>query len=79
MSATFREKKKPGGRDHLGDQDVDNIKMDLKGAGYLGVDWIPLALDRIQWRAFYQLRNAPSSSTEVTVQTFNTADTKVRQ
>jgi hypothetical protein len=31
---------------------VDNIKMDLRGIGWDGVDWIDLAQDRDQWRAF---------------------------
>jgi hypothetical protein len=30
---------------------VDNIKMDLRGIGWGGVDWIDLAQDRDQWRA----------------------------
>jgi hypothetical protein len=29
---------------------VDNIKMDLKGIGWDGMDWIDLAQDRDQWR-----------------------------
>jgi hypothetical protein len=29
---------------------VDNIKMDLKGTGWGGMDWIDLAQDRDQWR-----------------------------
>jgi hypothetical protein len=28
----------------------DNIKMDLKGIGWDGVDWIDLTQDRDQWR-----------------------------
>jgi hypothetical protein len=28
----------------------DNIKLDLKGIGCEGVNWIHLAQDRIQWR-----------------------------
>jgi hypothetical protein len=31
---------------------VDNIKMDLRGIGQDGVDWIELAQDMDQWRAF---------------------------
>jgi hypothetical protein len=31
---------------------VDNIKMDLREIGWDGVDWIELAQDRDQWRAF---------------------------
>jgi hypothetical protein len=30
---------------------VDNIKMDLRGVGWGGVDWIDLAEDRNRWRA----------------------------
>jgi hypothetical protein len=31
---------------------VDNIKMDLGEIGWDGRDWIELAQDRDQWRAF---------------------------
>jgi hypothetical protein len=31
---------------------VDNIKMDLREIGCDGRDWIDLAQDRDQWRAF---------------------------
>jgi hypothetical protein len=30
----------------------DNIKMDLEEIGIDGVNWIRLAQDRVQWRAF---------------------------
>jgi hypothetical protein len=30
----------------------DNIKMDLKEIGIDGVNWIQLAQDMVQWRAF---------------------------
>jgi hypothetical protein len=30
---------------------VDNIKMDHREMGWLGMDWIDLAQDRDQWRA----------------------------
>jgi hypothetical protein len=30
---------------------VDNIKMNLRGIGWDGMDWIGLAQDRDQWRA----------------------------
>jgi hypothetical protein len=30
---------------------VDNIKMDLRGTGLDGMDWIELAQDMDQWRA----------------------------
>jgi hypothetical protein len=29
----------------------DNVKMDLRGIGWGGMDWIDLAQDRDQWRA----------------------------
>jgi hypothetical protein len=31
---------------------VDNIKMDLREAGWDGRDWIDLAQDRDRWRAY---------------------------
>jgi hypothetical protein len=37
-------------RDHKEDQ-VDNIKMDLREIGWGSMDWIDLAQDRDQWRA----------------------------
>jgi hypothetical protein len=30
----------------------DNIKMDLREIGIYGANWIQLADDRVQWRAF---------------------------
>jgi hypothetical protein len=30
----------------------DNIRMDLREIAWEGVDWINLAQDRYQWRAF---------------------------
>jgi hypothetical protein len=33
----------------------DNIKMDLKEIGIDGVNWIRLAQDRAQWRAFVNM------------------------
>jgi hypothetical protein len=30
----------------------DNIKMDLREIGIVGANWIRLAQDRVQWRAF---------------------------
>jgi hypothetical protein len=30
---------------------VDNIRMDLGGVGWGGVEWIGLAQDRYRWRA----------------------------
>jgi hypothetical protein len=49
---------KPDGKRSLGKPKpkcVDNIKMDLREIGWDGMDWIDLAQDRDQWRAF---RNA---------------------
>jgi hypothetical protein len=46
---------KPEGKSPLGRPRrrwVDNIKMDLRGIGWGDVDWIDLAQDRDQWRAF---------------------------
>jgi hypothetical protein len=31
---------------------MDNIKMDPRVIGWDGIDWIDLAQDRDQWRAF---------------------------
>jgi hypothetical protein len=44
---------KPEGRRPLGKSRrrwEDNIKMDLREAGWGGVDWIDLAQDRDRWR-----------------------------
>jgi hypothetical protein len=30
----------------------NNIKMDLRDIGIVGANWIHLAQDRVQWRAF---------------------------
>jgi hypothetical protein len=30
---------------------VNNIKMDLRELGWIGVDWIDMAQDKEQWRA----------------------------
>jgi alpha-glucosidase (family GH31 glycosyl hydrolase) len=38
-------------RDHLKDQGVDGIRMDLREIGQEGVEWIQLAQDKDQWRA----------------------------
>jgi hypothetical protein len=31
---------------------VDNIKIDLREIKWYGMDWVDLAQDREQWRAF---------------------------
>jgi hypothetical protein len=33
----------------------DNIKMDLRERGIDGANWIQLAQDRVQWRAFVSM------------------------
>jgi hypothetical protein len=38
-------------RGHWGDQDMDNIKMDLQEVGGGHGDWMELAQDRDRWRA----------------------------
>jgi hypothetical protein len=43
------EGKIPRGRPRHGWE--DNIKMDLRDVGWIGMDWIYLAQDRDQWRA----------------------------
>jgi hypothetical protein len=46
---------KPEGRRLLGRPRyrwVDNIKTDLRKIGWGGMDWIDLAQDRDQWKAF---------------------------
>jgi transposase len=46
---------KPEGKSPLGSPRrrwVDNIKMDLREIGRVGMDWIDLAQDMDQWRAF---------------------------
>jgi hypothetical protein len=45
---------KPEGKRPLGKPRyrwVDNIKMDLRGIGWGGMDWVDLAPDGDQWRA----------------------------
>jgi hypothetical protein len=34
----------------------DNIKMDLRETGINGANWIRLARDRVEWRAFMNTR-----------------------
>jgi hypothetical protein len=41
---------------------VDNIKMDLRGLGWGGMDWIDLAQDRASGEGSCELRNEPSGS-----------------
>jgi hypothetical protein len=46
---------KPGGKRLLGRgrrRWEDNVRMDLREMGWSGMDWIDLAQDRNQWRAF---------------------------
>jgi hypothetical protein len=40
-----------GGKRHLEDPGLDNIKMDLQEVGWGGMDWIVLAQDRDRWWA----------------------------
>jgi hypothetical protein len=47
------EGKRPLGRPRHGW--VDNIKMDLRELGWDYMDWINLALDRVQWRALVNM------------------------
>jgi hypothetical protein len=44
------ESKRPLGRPRL--RWEDNIKMDFREIGIDGANWVQLAQDRIQWRAF---------------------------
>jgi hypothetical protein len=41
-----------GGKIPLGRRWVDNIKLDLREIGINEANWIQLAQDRVQWRAF---------------------------
>jgi hypothetical protein len=41
----------PKETDHLEDQGVDGIKMELREIGWGCVEWIQLAQDRDRWRA----------------------------
>jgi hypothetical protein len=48
------EKRKPEGKRPLGRDRymrVNNIKMDLKEIGWVGMHWMDVAQDRDQWRA----------------------------
>jgi hypothetical protein len=40
----------------------DNIKLDLRETGIDGANWIQLAQDRVQWRAFCEHGDEPSGS-----------------
>jgi hypothetical protein len=42
---------KPEVKNHLEDQGMDGIKMDLREIGWGGVEWIQLAQVRDHWRA----------------------------
>jgi hypothetical protein len=53
---------KPEGRDHLEDQGVDGIRMDLREIDLGGVDWIQLAQDRDRWRALGEYSDEPAGS-----------------
>jgi hypothetical protein len=52
---------KPEGKRSLGrprHRWEDNIRMELRGTGWVGMDWIDLAQDRDQWRALvYMVMN----------------------
>jgi hypothetical protein len=47
------EGKRPPGRPR--NRWEDNIKMDLREIGIDGANWIRLAQDRVQWRAFVNM------------------------
>jgi hypothetical protein len=49
----------PKGRDHWEDRRrwKDNIKLGLREIGIDGANWIQLAQDRVQWRAFNTVKN----------------------
>jgi hypothetical protein len=49
-------------RDHLEDRVMDGIRMDLRGIGLMGVDWIRLAQDRGQWPGCCECGDEPSGS-----------------
>jgi hypothetical protein len=42
---------KPEGKNHLEDQGIDGIRMDLREIGWGSVEWIQLAQDKERWRA----------------------------
>jgi hypothetical protein len=44
------EGKRPPGRPRRSWE--DNIKLDLREVGFDGANWIQLAQDRVQWRAY---------------------------
>jgi hypothetical protein len=53
----------PKERDHLEDQGVGGIRMDLRETGLGGVDWIRLAQDRNRWQAVVSaVMDEPSGS-----------------
>jgi hypothetical protein len=50
--------RKPEGKRPLGRprrRSVDNISVDLREIGWIGVDWIDMAQDRDQWRALVNM------------------------
>jgi hypothetical protein len=51
----------PEGKRPLG-RWVDNINMDLRELGWVGMDWIDLAQDRDQWRGSCEHDNELSGS-----------------
>jgi hypothetical protein len=53
ISVRKPEGKKPLGRPRH--RWKDNIKMDLKGKGYEGVDYIHVAQDQVQWWALARM------------------------
>jgi hypothetical protein len=55
VSVGWLEGKRPLGRPRH--RWEDNIKMDLREKGNNGANWIQLAQDRVQWRAFVDTMN----------------------
>jgi hypothetical protein len=53
------EGKRPDGRPRR--RWEDNIKMNLRKVAWEGVDWIHLAENRDQWRAFYHGKESSGS------------------
>jgi hypothetical protein len=40
---------------------VDNIKMDIREIGWVGMDWIDLAQDRDKWKGLVNTNEPPGS------------------